>query len=367
MVEALQDAIRGHQLAYEAGIIHRDISEGNVFIAESAQHKGFIGDLDCSFNWKEWLTNSGVEATRENWEAYAHRMYILRHGQASRTDSVDAVKTVQWRQEHMLKGKTGTRHFMAVEILEETSVHEARHDLESFFWLLVWIVLRHTVHDRPGGKLGPTGFFYPVYEDQCPDQKRGWLGRWQPITVTDNRPLSFLIQELKELCRRNSLTSQESVVPLTYEVVLAKFHEALAYEDWPEDDAAIPVPGDEICEVISSVTAVEANLEPQVDADVRAPCHKQIGSKRCASSDDTSDTCISVTGCNPLSVDPPQHDHAKPTTRHSVSAASTTADLNTSPARPPGMTSSRSSSKRRRVDEDDGSPSKRTRQIRKQN
>lgn len=34
---------------------------------------------------------------------------------------------------------------MAVEVLQRRLViHEARHDLESFYWLLLWLVLRHT-------------------------------------------------------------------------------------------------------------------------------------------------------------------------------------------------------------------------------
>lgn len=41
--------ISGHQLAYMAGILHRDVSPGNVMITEeSKRFKGFITDFDYS-------------------------------------------------------------------------------------------------------------------------------------------------------------------------------------------------------------------------------------------------------------------------------------------------------------------------------
>lgn len=53
---------------------------------------------------------------------------------------------------HMLV--QGTTYFMAVELLiaqndNLPTVHSACHDLESFYWLLVWLILRHTDHDHP--------------------------------------------------------------------------------------------------------------------------------------------------------------------------------------------------------------------------
>jgi hypothetical protein len=40
------------------------------------------------------------------------------------------------------KGKTGTRAFMAIDVLEGKS-HSFMHDLESFFWVLHWICLHY--------------------------------------------------------------------------------------------------------------------------------------------------------------------------------------------------------------------------------
>ena len=39
-------------LAFQAGIIHRDISEGNITIVNG---RGFLHDFDYGFNWKLFL------------------------------------------------------------------------------------------------------------------------------------------------------------------------------------------------------------------------------------------------------------------------------------------------------------------------
>ncbi|KAH9915722.1 uncharacterized protein B0H18DRAFT_89201 [Fomitopsis serialis] len=57
LVEALRDAIIGHRAAYEAGIMHRDVSEGNVMISRNPNDtfKGYIQDFDYGLNWKKLL------------------------------------------------------------------------------------------------------------------------------------------------------------------------------------------------------------------------------------------------------------------------------------------------------------------------
>lgn len=67
----------------------------------------------------------------------------------------------------------------------------------------------------------------------------------------ENAPLSRLVQEFSLLCAGNSPLDPKNKAakpsaPLTYESVLALFEEALASNDWPVDDKAIPfVPADE--------------------------------------------------------------------------------------------------------------------------
>ncbi|EPS97689.1 hypothetical protein FOMPIDRAFT_1081812, partial [Fomitopsis schrenkii] len=46
MVTAIRDAIIGHKLAFLAGLIHRDLSDGNVMIHDGDLFSGFLLDLD---------------------------------------------------------------------------------------------------------------------------------------------------------------------------------------------------------------------------------------------------------------------------------------------------------------------------------
>ncbi|EPS93011.1 hypothetical protein FOMPIDRAFT_1093786, partial [Fomitopsis schrenkii] len=50
LATAFRDAIKGHRQAYEKGVVHHDISEGNVMICRDpgSPFKGFIHDFDFS-------------------------------------------------------------------------------------------------------------------------------------------------------------------------------------------------------------------------------------------------------------------------------------------------------------------------------
>ncbi|KAJ2901648.1 uncharacterized protein MKZ38_001607 [Zalerion maritima] len=102
LLEALRDAIRGHRSLLEDGrILHRDISENNIIITELPAEeapKGRLIDLDLA---KEL---DGMPSG-------------ARH-------------------------RTGTMQFMAIEVLEGKG-HTYRHDLESFFYVFVWMCIRY--------------------------------------------------------------------------------------------------------------------------------------------------------------------------------------------------------------------------------
>ncbi|KAH8713512.1 hypothetical protein HC256_006658 [Beauveria bassiana] len=101
LLEALRDAIRAHRSLYLQGrILHRDISSNNIIITRPDQADGFKGmliDLDLA---KE--RNSGPSGARH---------------------------------------QTGTVQFMAIEVLRGVD-HTYRHDLESFFYVLIWMCAR---------------------------------------------------------------------------------------------------------------------------------------------------------------------------------------------------------------------------------
>ncbi|KAK2731597.1 hypothetical protein FQN57_003279 [Myotisia sp. PD_48] len=97
LLMALRDAIKAHQSLHSAGnILHRDISENNIIITDPVTVEGYTGmliDLDLA---KE------VGSERSG----------ARH-------------------------QTGTMEFMAIQVLLKVD-HTYRHDLESFFYVLIW-------------------------------------------------------------------------------------------------------------------------------------------------------------------------------------------------------------------------------------
>ncbi|EGC46848.1 serine/threonine protein kinase Sgk2 [Histoplasma capsulatum var. duboisii H88] len=102
LLKALRDAIKAHRSLYlDGNILHRDISENNIIITDSDKADGYSGtliDLDLA---KE--VGSGRSGARH---------------------------------------QTGTMEFMAIEVLLNID-HTYRHDLESFFYVLIWQCARH--------------------------------------------------------------------------------------------------------------------------------------------------------------------------------------------------------------------------------
>ena len=102
LLEALRDAVAGHRSLLEDGkILHRDVSENNIIITESAAKgapKGKLIDLDL----------------------------------AKELDSVPSGAS----------HRTGTMQFMAIEVLQGKG-HTYRHDLESMFYVFIWMCIRY--------------------------------------------------------------------------------------------------------------------------------------------------------------------------------------------------------------------------------
>ena len=158
----------------------------------------------------------------------------------------------------------GTLYFMAIDLLsaDDEVVHELRHDLESFFWLLVWLVLRHTTHSL--GKRACEILFNRENEIECRMQKGGFLSDAQePLVVALNQPLTNLISEFREACKSNIAGQNRPSDPLTHKKVLKLFDDALAREGWPtqKDHArAYKIPNDDK-ELRRQGTRAESNID----------------------------------------------------------------------------------------------------------
>ncbi|VDC07972.1 unnamed protein product [Peniophora sp. CBMAI 1063] len=120
LVTALSHAIEAHSAAYhKANVLHRDISPGNILINRKGD--GMLIDWDLA------LLYSNLEKDLT--------------GRKPRT---------LWR--------TGTWAFLSVALLSQpnTKAHELSDDLESFFWVLLYVVLRY--------RYGPAAWADPSHD-----------------------------------------------------------------------------------------------------------------------------------------------------------------------------------------------------------
>ncbi|SZF01130.1 unnamed protein product [Blumeria hordei] len=110
LVIGLRDAIKAHRsLLKDAMILHRDISENNIILTGS----------DVSKDWRGFLIDLDLAVLLSNDKA-----------------------------QRKIQAMTGTMEFMALELLsgscEKTGAivnHSYRHDLESFFYVLLWLCM----------------------------------------------------------------------------------------------------------------------------------------------------------------------------------------------------------------------------------
>ncbi|KAH9919938.1 uncharacterized protein B0H18DRAFT_1106454 [Fomitopsis serialis] len=194
VVLALRDAVEGHRRAYEAGIIHRDVSEGNVMI--SRLHSAFAASsrLRLQLQLATVLAKRGWDVDLTTWRSTASNMGTNR---ADRWKS-DLRTTAKSVRNVALHGCSS---------VEGEITHEARHDLESFYWLLVFIVLgiQHGHHK----KVGLRKLVLPRRLDQRASTR--WL-------LTPQAPLPVLVTSLDDLWKfRNLLRNSLSLDPSSIE------------------------------------------------------------------------------------------------------------------------------------------------------
>ncbi|EFY90647.1 serine/threonine-protein kinase Sgk2 [Metarhizium acridum CQMa 102] len=162
LLESLRDAIKVHRSLYMDGkILHRDISENNIIITDPGMADGFKGMLiDLDLAKEEGKGPSGA-----------------RH-------------------------RTGTMEFMAIEVLLGIS-HTYRHDIEAFFYVLIWLCARRGwalagASKKPATKTILSHWYTGTYKDIARN-KRGDMDKNGLEAIL--RECSQVFDCVKPLCR----------------------------------------------------------------------------------------------------------------------------------------------------------------------
>ena len=163
LLTALRDSIKAHRSLYLKGnVLHRDISENNIIITYPNKTGGIIGmliDLDLAK-----VLGSGRSGARH---------------------------------------QTGTMEFMAIEVLLGID-HTYRHDLESFFYVLIWLCARRgwNLCGNPKGR--PTDSrlkrWYLGTFDEIADAKEHHMGVSGFEKILMEFPQAF--DHVKPLCKK---------------------------------------------------------------------------------------------------------------------------------------------------------------------
>ncbi|KAH9856229.1 hypothetical protein C2E23DRAFT_508200 [Lenzites betulinus] len=242
LVMAMYDAIRGHQtLTERCGILHRDISSGNILIVEHqpdertelAPCNGILHDFDHSSMLKEPPPADGSSTATSDQPPLLYTGEDLEVGDEEAESLVD------------LKKLTGTYYFIASDLLHPDApvhfrVHAVHHDLESYIWVLLWIVLRHTAHTHRKGTGACAALFRCADDMDAAVKKTAWICeryKFGPLVIKDNAPLTDLLKTLHD-AMFDALIGRVKC-NLTYATVLGAFKTAIDRDDWPTHDGSL--------------------------------------------------------------------------------------------------------------------------------
>ena len=124
---------------------------------------------------------------------------------------------------------------MAIDVLKH-KMHERKHDLESIYWLLIWIILRHVDHDQP--KWACRDLFDVDDRKLAAAAKVDWLGS-SDLRANSNEPLTGLLESLRILFKKQLGDKDTPRVEVAYDTLLATIDDALSLPGWPENDGFI--------------------------------------------------------------------------------------------------------------------------------
>ncbi|KAJ7211290.1 hypothetical protein GGX14DRAFT_624153 [Mycena pura] len=209
--------------AIESAIIRWRVSSGRqrgkCAFSEVYAGKAFLVDWDYAEFTPEGLRNF-------------NKWFPESEKQKSRYDTLDK----------SLKDMTGTFPFMAIETIKNTVAHGPHHDLESFYWLLVWMILRHTAHVHGDRAMACSRLFDPSGDTT----KSGWIQKLTPIADRKS-PFFLLTDRFRRLVLKQNPAEHlddepedEAIVPvhLTHKIVRALFTTASSSEKKEHIEAA---------------------------------------------------------------------------------------------------------------------------------
>ncbi|KAI0327066.1 hypothetical protein GY45DRAFT_1257774, partial [Cubamyces sp. BRFM 1775] len=273
LVAAFRDAIRGHRLAMRyGGILHRDISCGNILIVDRPipgrpETKGVLHDFDMS-----WILSDPPPAGSRLDESNAIAAQVVKL-----EPNANNVKN--------LKDAHGTSAFFALDVLRGICVQDYtrrtfQQDLESFYWVLLYVVLEFAAYSDSLDAYRPWRELYYGRCKTMAEAKEQWLLRApERLTIDDNGPLTALMASFAKLVAQASYSRQSGKKrkPLKYDTVLALFDEALARDDWPVNDRAIRYDRRPPKPPVQKPKAESSNVvEPPASIAGEAPCDNQL-------------------------------------------------------------------------------------------
>ncbi|EPQ53794.1 hypothetical protein GLOTRDRAFT_131126 [Gloeophyllum trabeum ATCC 11539] len=215
LLEAVRDAVEGHKTMCARRVIHRDISVNNIMIS---------ADVEAEGGAKGFLIDPELAAAT-------------------------GMANLQAELQHL----TGTYQFTSIHrfLVAKPGDHAPWNDLESFYWVVLFVVLRHTVAyvDEDGKRTEAGKLIKDLYDsgDHSPTLKKGFLERKAAkFVVEGNRPLTSCLIKLGSLVYSHYRDEEiQALLPhavnrLTHDNVLTVINEALTSEGWPVADEAIP-------------------------------------------------------------------------------------------------------------------------------
>jgi hypothetical protein len=248
-----------HKGAYLQGFLHRDISPNNILITENPAYEG--GML---IDWDLCQTSFGAEEP-----GAPHRK--------SRTVRGVFPSDANTLRINVTPASQGTWDYIAADLLDDPGhQHSFVHDLESFFYVLLYLGLVHLRTDWDQGR--QSCFMNTVIDRRrFGDSGKGGFGKLlfmvgsvralNGLTFTSNEPLTKLVTRLKQVLSVRYIDGSGSMLSFVskdvydaleyrHDNIIKLFDQALESDGWPENDRA-PLPV--TLPSISSIGILRAN------------------------------------------------------------------------------------------------------------